>query len=212
MLRKLLLILIAGVFLVPAAALAGGLAIEYDQRELKTGFTSGTAPSPVSIGLDSGHSFGLKATYSADIRDERWNWNAGAGYNIGSWVRDDSDGDKFDQSFSGWHLRGGVDRQFNAGPAMFYCGPGFMYESSTGEFETSGPGRITQKTEGESYNAYGLDVRIGTMIPVTDKNWGFTASAHHFLGFGSTSADGAEISQTENSTGFNAGMYWDLGF
>lgn len=198
--RMFLSLVTVSLIALPTVVLAGGFSIEYDQRELLAPFVVGT--TPVSLGFDVGHSLGLKATYDQNFREDRWNWNVGAGYNFGSWTNEASNGSKQELPVNGWYLRAGIDRQFDVGPAMFFCGPGLQWQSSTGTYKETG----SPDQDAETYNIWGINTRIGTYIPFTDQNYGFVASAGHTAGFGSADAQGATLSQTENGMNFNAGL------
>jgi len=187
-----------------AATLLLSLAAFAAQADPTTATSIGVGMSGRTV-LDF-HTMGFGANVNIPFREGRWAANADARYELSNYKEEDSSGpttDTFEQKFTGYQIRAGIDRQVEVGPAVFYCGPGLSYSSHKIKTMQTGFGDV----ESEPYSVFGINSRLGSAVPLSSNdNLQLFGQFEHTLGWGSYEENNFKVTQTDVSVGYQMGL------
>jgi hypothetical protein len=150
----------------------------------------GTAP--VTLGL-----IGLGLELNGGLGQGHWGWAAGGGYGVGGFqdkVTGPSLSSTDEIDLTHYEIRVGFDYWDDCCDEYWYCGPGFVYESTTLTIKSTGQ----PEDKFKPYSVYGIDPRAGGAIKL-GATMQLYAEMSMLIGYGSTketNPSGAEFKQT----------------
>jgi hypothetical protein len=152
--------------------------------------SGGTAPAALGI-------IGLGYEMTGRLGAGHWGWAVGGGYGIGGFkdkVTGSTTTSTDEISLTHYEIRLGFDYWDDCCDEDWYCGPGFVYESTTLTIKQTG----FPDDKLKPYSVYGFDPRAGGAIKLGSSNMRLFGQMSMLLGYGSYKQTGtlAELKQT----------------
>jgi len=163
----------------------------------------GDTPIPTTLGKEGIIGLG----YQLDMGmgpNSHWAWSANFGYGIGD-LKEKITGPVTsttnELSMSSYEIRLGADWWNDCCDKLWYCGPGFVYQSTSVTAKSTGNPDFDYKP----FYTYGLEARLGGTIPM-GKKWSLFGQTAESLTYGSYSQ--TESGTKEELTGWFTNWKW----